>query len=285
MARKRMIDPKIWESEQVMSLPSDLFKMYIYFITNADDEGRFKISYPLLKSRIFPLNDFSTEVIENAIIYLHKIKLICLYTDGESLFLYHPHWKIYQKISHPTESILPSPEKCNVIPEDSLMIPEDSGGISESSRSITPQYNVVKFSIDKFSIDKDNGSPAARPPAPSRPSENSQKPKKPKQSGPDFSEDEISLLNQIIEDWNTVLAQARSPDTIQIRKLLRARFDEGYKNLEDYKLVHRWINAKWTGCQWKSADSKCSDFYKRPKTVYSEGKIDGFGEGFSEYLE
>ena len=59
-----MIDPKIWESEQVMNLSPFEFKVYIFLISSADDEGRLKVSYPIFVARIYPDGKFNSEVVK-----------------------------------------------------------------------------------------------------------------------------------------------------------------------------------------------------------------------------
>ena len=108
MARKRMIDPLIWESEQVMSLNSDAFKLYIYLINHADDEGRMVISYSMIKSRCFPVkNKITTKRVEQHILDMANDQLIFLYTDDVRIYLQHPNWLKYQTINHSTPSKLP----------------------------------------------------------------------------------------------------------------------------------------------------------------------------------
>jgi len=114
MARKRMLDPKIWESEQVMSLPAEAFKLYIYCINHADDEGRMRVSYPMIKSRCFPTNNhtISIQTVEKHIVSMAQDGLIWLYEVAGDWYLAHPNWHTYQTINHATESKLPG------LPED-----------------------------------------------------------------------------------------------------------------------------------------------------------------------
>ena len=113
MARKRMLDPKIWESEQVMALPSDAFKLYIYCINHADDEGRMSVSYSMIKSRCFPINTkITTETVEKHLTEMAHNGLIWLYEVDDKWYLAHPNWLNYQTINHKTDSKLPG------LPED-----------------------------------------------------------------------------------------------------------------------------------------------------------------------
>gem|GEM_PF-1923241 len=127
MARKRMIDPRIWDSEQVMSLTDSQFKLYIYLISQADDEGRVKISISLFKSRLYPHGKYKNQGVLNDLSVITHGGLIECYSvqseDGkkECFYLHHPNWLLYQKINRPTPSIIPNPNSAKAtIIEDSL---------------------------------------------------------------------------------------------------------------------------------------------------------------------
>lgn len=123
MARKRMLDPGIWESEQVMSLSDRQFKLYVYLISHADDRGRQKVSYPMIASRAFPMDvTVDAETVQADIEHMHSIDLVLLYGDGQ--YLLHPNWTRYQTINRPTESRIPTPDECSV---------NAHGGLSEDS--------------------------------------------------------------------------------------------------------------------------------------------------------
>jgi len=138
VARKRMIDPRIWESEQVMSLTSDAFKLYIYLINHADDEGRMSVSYPMIKSRCFPINNnsISVKTVEKHIVEMAQKELIWLYEVDEEWYLAHPNWVIYQTINHATPSKLPP-------------LPED---YRSSTVAILP--NLIEFKLNEINTSK-----------------------------------------------------------------------------------------------------------------------------------
>lgn len=134
MARKRMIDPGIWESEQVQGLTPTQFKLYIYLISMADDEGRFKVNYRMMASKAMPLEDnYRAEECRADVEELYRDGLIMLYTDKDgSLYGAHPHWTRYQKINRPQPSHILSPEEGTPFTERSL---NDHGTFTERSRS------------------------------------------------------------------------------------------------------------------------------------------------------
>lgn len=130
MARKRMIDPRIWDSEQVMRLNPVAFKVYVYTISAADDHGKLPVCFEMLASRVFPFNGVNVEQVRDAVIEMDKIGLIILYVVDGKDFIKHPNWTKYQKIDHPSESSVPDPAN------DTGAIPERSRKRRYSSRKL-----------------------------------------------------------------------------------------------------------------------------------------------------
>ena len=57
MARKRMIDPNIWQSEDFGKLSLLAKIVFIGLFSNADDEGRGRANPVYLKSTLFPYEE------------------------------------------------------------------------------------------------------------------------------------------------------------------------------------------------------------------------------------
>ncbi|MFP4066231.1 MAG: hypothetical protein ACLFS5_01900 [Spirochaetaceae bacterium] len=113
MPRKRMLDPQLWESEQVQGLTPTQFKLYIYLISTADDEGRFKVNWKMLASKAFPLDEtMRSEEVRNDVMELYRVELIQLYeTKTDGICGVHPNWKRYQSIQKPQPSHIPTPQE------------------------------------------------------------------------------------------------------------------------------------------------------------------------------
>ena len=100
MARKRMIDPKIWETCYDKNFSTNDFTVLIAAISSADDEGRGKISMieravgKMLKEKEFlkSLKSLSDTIV----IY-------------DNIYYYLTNWCTYQKIDRPTPSKIPVP--------------------------------------------------------------------------------------------------------------------------------------------------------------------------------
>jgi hypothetical protein len=101
-----MIDPGIWDSEQVMSLTPSQFKLFIYLISQADDEGRLKKSIKMMRVHVHPCGGCSDAKLETDLRAIIDIGLVEEYGDNKQ-YLCHPNWKKYQSINHPTQSIIP----------------------------------------------------------------------------------------------------------------------------------------------------------------------------------
>ena len=59
MARKRMIDPKFWQDDKMMSLTSMHRLLFIGIWNFSDDVGIHKNSNSMLKAEVFPCDDIT----------------------------------------------------------------------------------------------------------------------------------------------------------------------------------------------------------------------------------
>ena len=164
-----MIDPAIWDSEQVMGLTPAQFKIYIYLISQADDEGRLKVAMQLWRTRIFPFNVPGTKDFTDDIQHILDIGLLISYVVDAEMYMYHPNWHRYQKINNPSQYNLPSPSML----EDPITVPlpEDYGSptvpLPEDSLPIEVKLKEVKLKEDKIGHDSDE-SDAPPPPSPKK---------------------------------------------------------------------------------------------------------------------
>ncbi len=183
MARKRMIDLGIWDSEQAMSLTPRQFKIYLFAISQADDEGRLKISVSLWKTRIFPFDEITEADILSDIYAMHHAGLIQMYENTDSVYLFHPNWYKYQRISHATPSKLPSPEDSRLI----QINPEDSG-----------QIRLV--SLDQSRLDKDRLTTSAKPADNEVVDKYIEQLEREREQDPEIPDDKIPERYQVVQD-------------------------------------------------------------------------------------
>lgn len=148
MARKRMIDPRIWESEQVQELTSTQFKLYVYLISNADDEGRFKVSEKMIASKAFPMDeDYTSDSCGEDLEAVVSSGLVEIYEVDGKRYGHHPNWLSYQYIQKKQESTIPSPEE----------------GIPVSYQYRTAIVPVTPNRIEKKRIEKNRTSTVPEP--------------------------------------------------------------------------------------------------------------------------
>lgn len=143
MARKRMINPLIWTSEQFGKLTNDERMLFIGIISNADDEGKLRGSPLSLKAAIFPFDSFSPETVREWRDKLQEVKLIVIYEIESIEYIHIPKFLIHQYIQHSTKSILPNPPDnlfCEKYDTDTVSIPyeydTDTEQVSKVSKSI-----------------------------------------------------------------------------------------------------------------------------------------------------
>ena len=110
MARKRMIDPKFWQDDKMMSLTPMHRLLFIGIWNFSDDAGIHKNSDSMLKAEVFPCDDITVEEVGQLKDKLIQQQLIVPFnSEGIELF-YVKNWKIYQSIQKPIPSKYTLPE-------------------------------------------------------------------------------------------------------------------------------------------------------------------------------
>lgn len=129
MTRIRTLKPEIWQDEAFGELTHQAQLLFIGLITQADDEGRLKGSPSLIRSQVFPYkHGMHLDSVEAWLEELEEASLIERYDVGGRPFINLPTWHRHQRVSHPSESLIPTPS-----PNGSAPDPEHSGGAPESS--------------------------------------------------------------------------------------------------------------------------------------------------------
>lgn len=105
MARKRMIDPNIWQSEDFGKLSNLAKIVFIGLFSLADDEGRGKANPMLLKSMLFPYNEkLRSADVEVALSEISRNMSTIFYSYNETWYYSLLSWNVFQKIDKPSES-------------------------------------------------------------------------------------------------------------------------------------------------------------------------------------
>lgn len=166
MARRRMIDPSIWESDQILRLDPRKFRLYVFLISQADDEGRMKYLPKKWAAALSPeSDDYDTAECEKDANEILAVGLVYAYRVEGSVYLYHPNWTKYQRVDHPQRSHFPEPD-----------VGQPIASFSEPFSESIPDPIAEPFSpsLDKVSVDQKRGEEGASaagmsPPAPPDP--------------------------------------------------------------------------------------------------------------------
>lgn len=166
MARKRMIDPAIWQSEDFSKLSTLAKLVFIGLFSLADDEGRGRANSTYLKSSLFPYEEsLRSADIEKTLSEISSNMSVIFYSCDESNYYELLSWNTFQKIDRPTESTIPKYEesKANIrrlFVEDSSrtrrgLVPNrtenNKKGIEKKEKEFTPPTldDVKKYVQEK----------------------------------------------------------------------------------------------------------------------------------------
>ena len=143
MARRRMIDPLIWEDEHFGSLSDKARVLFIACISNADDDGRLSGNPSNLRAIAFRFDDISLNKIEDLVKELaENLKRFTCYDVSGCKYIQLEKWEEYQKQRE--ERRVPSK-----LPDVSKMSPECPHDVA-----------VSKDKLSKDKLSKDNICPA-----------------------------------------------------------------------------------------------------------------------------
>jgi len=126
MPRIRTVKPDFWDDEAIGEISRDARLLFIGLITQADDDGRLKGSPKLVKGKLLPYDDVTIPEVSGWLTELADQGLIECYEVKGRPFISLPSWHKHQRISHKTDSALPSPSEA-----DSTDTPENSGKAPE----------------------------------------------------------------------------------------------------------------------------------------------------------
>lgn len=108
MARKRMIDPNIWQSEDFSKLSTLGKLVFIGLFSLADDEGKGRSNPVYLKSSLFPYEEgIRSADIDKTLSEIGSNMSVIFYTHDGSNYYNLYNWNEWQKIDKPTPSKIP----------------------------------------------------------------------------------------------------------------------------------------------------------------------------------
>jgi len=128
VARKRMIDPGIWQSEDFGHLSTLAKLVFIGLFSQADDYGRGRGKPQYIKNTLFPYDEEMTAGdIKNAFAEIVTHMSIRFYESNGSEYYALTNWRTWQKVEKPTPSRLPNPDDCEETVR--VQIGEESGSV------------------------------------------------------------------------------------------------------------------------------------------------------------
>ena len=164
MARKRMIDPQIWASEDYSELSNFAQLIWIGLFSQADDAGRGKSKPAYLKSILFPYSEDIKLVkkVDSALDEIAKTMSITFYQLDNNEYYQLENWSKWQKVDKPQPSkIPPFSESAKIIRKSFAEHSPNSSRIgSEQSattqQSFSPNKNKKENGIEQEEKENEN---------------------------------------------------------------------------------------------------------------------------------
>ena len=228
MARKRMIDPCIWESEDFAKLSFFARLVWIGLFSNADDAGRGKGNSAYIKSQIFAYDDkLTVKEIDNALAEIEKIMSVRFYEVDGKRYYQLENWHKFQTINRPTPSQIPEENKgCD---EHSL---NTHGVITEQSQTNQTQVNdgsLPKKEIEKEQEIKENSLTGVK-----ESEDTSLSPRSPKHK---YGAYKNVLLTA--DEYDKLVQMPNGTEAIEF--FSEYRETKGYKCKRDFLAIKRWV--------------------------------------------
>lgn len=168
MARKRMIDPNIWQSEDFSKLSTLAKLVFIGLFSLADDEGRGRCNPVYLKSTLFPYEEgIRSADIDKTLSEISSNMSVIFYScDGSNYYSLY-NWNTWQKIDRPSESKIPEYNKETtqrlfddnstnarrvVVSNKNKKRIEDNKNIKENKEFVPPTLEEVKNYVSEKSL-------------------------------------------------------------------------------------------------------------------------------------
>lgn len=144
MARKRMIDPGIWESEDFSKLSILARLVWIGLFSNADDAGRGKANPAYIKSQIFAYDEVDLQDIKTALDEIKNTMSINFYEVDGKRYYQLESWDKFQTINRPSPSQIPSKNAANLNNQEQI-----------TEYSLNNQEQITDNSLPKMEIEKE----------------------------------------------------------------------------------------------------------------------------------
>ena len=245
MARRRMIDPNIWESEDYAQLGVLAKLVFIGMISNADDEGRGRASAVYLRSKVFPYDEsIRSQDVSDALDEISSSLSVMFYRLNGNEYYAMRNWKKWQRVDKPQPSNIPPYDVsiCEMM-RNSRSVSEAEEGCNDANGD------------ESESFPTDSGlAPEQFPPK-----RKEEKEKRKEEEYRAAGARVISFLNEKAgTDFRT--------DGKSSMRLIAARLSEGYTQEQMQQVIVRKCD-EWNGTQMQN--------FLRPETLFGE-KFEGY---------
>ncbi|MCE5314175.1 MAG: hypothetical protein ABFD49_11840 [Armatimonadota bacterium] len=133
MARKRMIDPSLWDDEDVGVLTDGAFRCFVALISNADDHGKIEINPRRMKGYAFRYRDDVT--VDDVSEYMDELdtalRSVVFYEMDGKRYVKLMNWHKYQTVRKPQLSRIPDPVKPQCVISDAPVTHEENTSADE----------------------------------------------------------------------------------------------------------------------------------------------------------
>ena len=110
MARNRIINAGIWQSQDFSKLSLIAKLVFIGLFSQADDEGRGRANATYIRNTLFPYNEkIESSEVKAALDEIAQHMSIQFYSVEDDEYYVLTRWKRWQKINRPSPSYLPPP--------------------------------------------------------------------------------------------------------------------------------------------------------------------------------
>lgn len=158
MARKRMIHPEFFLSDDIAALSIPARLTFIGLWCHFDDDGRAKDSAAAVRASVWGMDETMTvQAVASHLTELEGVEALCRYDIEGQRYMHAPAWTKWQRVSHPADPrIPPCPvhggrpvkadgrgKKANP-PENSGDSPESSGESPRVSTQVVSSGSAVQ---------------------------------------------------------------------------------------------------------------------------------------------
>lgn len=245
----RILKERICTSSDIAQL-SWLEEVFYYrLIVTVDDYGRYDARPPILKGRLFPLDDVTVKQIEAILSKLASLGMVNTYNVKGEPYLQILAWEKHQTIRN-QKSKFPGPEKAD-------RATSGNNTSSVSKNNACTQLNSIECKSSRNPIQSESN------PNPNHNPESESKIYSPAE--PPDHVDEIPY-GLIVDDLNRVVGTNYRSSSQKTRRLIKARWTEGFR-LDDFQQVIAKKAKEWMGTDMAK--------YLRPETLFGT-KFEGY---------